>query len=321
MTTKPLRVAVTTPYFDFFPELKAEFAARYPGARFRTDRHRLSEDELIAYAAGYDAAVIGIENLSERVFQALPDLKILSLCSAGVDHIDPALLNKYGIRMWWAAGVNKHSVAELTLAFMIMTRRRAHEFASILGRGEWKGPVGFGTDLRGATVGIHGCGHIGKEVVKLLQPFGAKILACDRVDISAFCREWNVESVGQDELWSRSDIVTIHLPRNASTIGLYTSEALAKLKPGAVLINCARGGIVDETALAESLKSGAIAAAAFDVFAKEPANGHPLLSLPNFFATPHIGATTRDSWYAMLRSGLEGLTKAWTPEPGVYPFD
>jgi D-3-phosphoglycerate dehydrogenase / 2-oxoglutarate reductase len=321
MPSTPRRVAVTTPYFEFFPELKAELATRYPGARFRTDRHRLSEEQFIEFAADCDTAVIGIENLSGRVFTALPHLKVLSLCSAGVDHIDPVLLNKHGIAMWWSAGVNKMSVAELALSFMILSLRRAHEFASTLRHGEWKGPIGFGADLRGKIVGIHGCGNIGKEVVKLLQPFGVEIIACDRADISEFCRQWNVTSVGPQELWTRSDVLTIHLPRNATTIGLYTARVLAKLKPGVVLINCARGGLVDETALASHLKSGAIAAAAFDVFAREPANGNPLLELPTFFATPHIGATTRDSWRAMLRSGMDGIEKAWRPEPGVYPFD
>jgi D-3-phosphoglycerate dehydrogenase len=315
------RVAVTTPYFDFFPELKAELERRYPDARFRAGRHRLSEDELVAHLAGCDAAVIGIENFSDRVFSALPELKVLSLCSAGVDHIDPMLLNKHGIRMWWAPGINKVSVAELTVAYMILSVRRVHEFAAVLRRGEWKGPVGFGGDLRGRTVGIHGLGHIGKEVAKLLQPFGVKLIACDKVDVSAFCRAHGVESVGTDELWARSDVLTIHLPKNSGTIGMYTREVLSKLRPGMVLINCARGGLVDEAALAEQLQSGAIAAAAFDVFAVEPANSNPLIHLPNMFASPHIGATTRESWQAMLRSGMEGVEKAWEPRLGVYPFD
>lgn len=315
------RVAVTTAFFDFFPDLKDEVAARYPGARFRTGRHRLSEDEFIAHVKGCDAAVIGIENLADRVFSALPELKVLSLCSAGVDHIDPVLLNKHGVRMWWAPGINKTSVAELAVCYMILTLRRVHEFASILRRGEWKGPMGAGADLRGKTVGIHGLGHIGKEVAKLLQPFGVRIIACDRVDVSAFCREWNVEPVGAEELWARSDVLTIHLPRNATTIGMYTPAVLARLKPGMVLINCARGGLMDEAALAAHLESGRIAAAALDVFAVEPANGNPLIRLPNLFASPHIGATTMESWRAMLRSGIDGIGKAWRPEVGVYPFD
>jgi D-3-phosphoglycerate dehydrogenase len=315
------RVAVTTPYFDFFPELKAELAAKYPGARFRTERRPLGEDELIDYLAGYDAAVIGLDRFTDRVCAALPDLKVISLCSAGVDHIDPAVLRKYGKRMWWAAGINKVSVSELAVSYMVLALRRVHFFASMLARGEWRGPIGFGADLRGRTVGIHGCGHIGKEVVKLLEPYGVKVLACDRVDFSDFYRQYGVEKVEAEELWARSDVLTIHLSRNATTIGMYTAQVLDKMKPGAVLINCARGGIVDEVALKERLESGHIAAAAFDVFAVEPANGNPLLDVPNFFGSPHIGATTRESWVAMLRSGMHGIEHAYEPQPGVYPFD
>jgi D-3-phosphoglycerate dehydrogenase len=223
--------------------------------------------------------------------------------------------------MWWAAGINKVSVAELAVCYMVFTVRRLQLFCSLLARGEWKGPVGFGTDLRGRTVGIHGCGHVGQEVVKLLQPYGVKILACDRVDFSDFYQQWNVEKVEADELWARSDVLTIHLSRNATTIGMYTGAVLDRMKKGAILINCARGNIVDEAALKQRLESGHIAGAAFDVFAVEPANGNPLLELPNFFGSPHIGATTMQSWEAMLRSGMHGIAHAYRAEPGVYPFD
>lgn len=310
------RVAVTTPYFDFFPELKAELAAAYPGTKFRSERRPLAEDELIEYLQGYDTAVIGLDRFTDRVCAALPELKTISLCSAGVDHIDPAILKKHGKRMWWAAGINKVSVSELAVCYMVFALRRVHLFSSVLARGTWKGPMGFGTDLKGRTVGIHGCGHIGKEVVKLLQPYGVKILACDRVDFSDFYRQYGVEKVEAEELWARSDVLTIHLSRNATTIGLYTAEVLDKMKAGAVLINCARGGLVDEAAL-----KAHIAGAAFDVLAVEPANGNPLLDVPNFFGSPHIGATTRESWEAMLRSGMRGIEEAYEPQPGVYPFD
>jgi D-3-phosphoglycerate dehydrogenase len=315
------RVAVTIPYFDFFPEIKAELLAAYPGAKFPASRARLTEDELVAYLEGYDAAVIGLDRFTDKVCSALPELKVVSLCSAGVDHIDPAILNKHDIKMWWAAGINKYSVSELAVAYMVMTVRRVHFFSSILYRGEWKGPVGFGADLRGKTIGIHGCGHIGKEVVKLLQPYGVKILACDRLDISEFANQYGVEVVSFDALLARSDVLTIHLSRNSTTLGLYDAATLDKMKPGAVLINVARGSMVDEAALKERLLNGHIGGAAFDVFAVEPANGNPLLDVPNFFASPHIGATTRDSWGAMLRSGIHGLSHAYRQEPGVYPFD
>lgn len=316
-----MRVAVTTPYFDFYPELKAEFAAAWPGVKFRTDRAKLTEDQLIEYLRGYEAALIGLDRFTDRVCAQLPELKIVSLCSAGVDHIDPAILKKHGKKMWWAAGVNKVSVSELAVCYMVLTLRRVHAFSSILRAGAWTGPVGFGADLRGQTVGLHGCGHIGKEVVKLLQPYGVKILACDRVDYSDFYHAHGVEKVEADELWARSDVVSIHLSLNDTTRGLYDAAALDRMKKGAVLINCARGGMVDEAALRERLLSGHLAGAAFDVFAVEPANGHPLLDVPNFFGSPHIGATTRHSWEAMLRSGIRGLSEAYAPEPGVYPFD
>ncbi len=316
-----MRVAVTTPYFDFYPALKAQFAALYPGVKFRTDRHKLTEDELIDYLRGYDAALIGLDRFTDRVCAALPELKIVSLCSAGVDHIDPVILKAHGKKMYWAAGVNKVSVAELSVCYMVLAVRRAHFFSSILRRGAWTGPVGFGADLRGQTIGLHGCGHIGKEVVKLLQPYGVKIIACDRVDYSDFYQAFDVERVEADELWARSDVLSIHLSLNDSSRGLYSGAVLDKMKSGAVLINCARGGMVDEEALKQRLDSGHIAGAAFDVFAVEPANGHPLLDSPNFFGSPHIGATTRDSWEAMLRSGINGLAEAYQPQPGLYPFD
>jgi len=316
------RVAVTLPYFDFFPRLKAELSAKYPGAKFPTEKLLLQGGNLIDFLRGSEVAVIGLNRFTEEVCAALPDLKIVSLCSAGVDHIDPVVLNRHGIKMWWVAGINKVSVAELSVCYMVMAVRRLHLFASILRRGEWKGPVGFGGDLRGRTIGIHGVGHIGKEVVKLLQPYGVRILACDRVDFSDFYRRFdNVEKVDADTLWRRSDVLTIHLSKNSTTIGMYTAQVLDKMKPGAILVNCARGNIVDEAALKERLESGHLGGAAFDVFAVEPANDNPLLKLPNFFASPHIGATTLESWEAMLRSGIHGIEHAYEAKPGVYPFD
>jgi D-3-phosphoglycerate dehydrogenase len=315
------RVAVPLSYFEFFPEIKADLAARYPDVKFMTEHRMMQGEALVDFLKGYEVAVIGLNRFTEEVCAQLPDLKVVSLCSAGVDHIDPAILNKHGIKMWWAPGINKVSVSELAVCYMVFTVRRLHYFSSVLRAGAWGGPRGFGADLRGSTVGIHGCGHIGKEVVKLLQPYGVKILACDKVDYSDFYREWDVEGVEFDELLARSDVLTIHLSRNSGTIGMYTEAVLDQMKPGAVLINCARGNIVDEHALAERLRTGHISGAAFDVFAIEPANGNPLLSLPNFFGSPHIGATTMESWGAMLRSGVTGIERAYRAEPGVYPFD
>src|SRR5262249_58014234 len=123
--------------------------------------------------------------------------------------------------------------SELRVSYMGLALGRCSFFSWVLARGAWKGPMGFGADLRGRTVGIHGCGHIGKAVVQLLQPYGVKILASDRVDYSDFYRQHGVEKVEVDELRARSDVLTIHLSRNATTIGMYTGAVLDKMKPGA----------------------------------------------------------------------------------------
>jgi len=248
---------------------------------------------------------------------------VIACCSVGVDHIDPAVLKRHNVRLGWIPGVNKLSVAELTVSLMINLLRKVSTFNLGLRAGEWP-KSRLGLQLRGRTVGIHGCGNVGKEVVRLLQPFGTTVLACDRVDYSDFYRQYGVTRVSPEELWERAELLTIHLPKNSSTIGMYSGDVLDRLRPGVFLLNTARGEIVDEAALKERLESGRIAAAAFDVFSREPP-ATPLLAellkLPNFLGTPHIGGSAREAWEAMLRAGIRGITENAVPEPGVYPFD
>jgi len=312
-------VAATSRLFSLVPKLQEELLARYPEARIAT-RSVAAEDDLIEFLTGAAAALIGVERFTKRVLDALPDLEVISCCSAGVDHLDPALLLERGIRMGWIPGVNKHAVSELALCLMLDVVRNVNWANVELRAGRWTPPK-RGRLLRGATVGIHGCGNIGQEVAKLLQPFDVEILACDRVDYPEFYAEYGVTPVSPEELWDRSEILTIHLPRNSSTIGLYTADVLDRLRPGVFLINTARGSIVDEDAVAERLADGRIAGAAFDVFHHEPVDHPELINSPDFVGLPHIGASAREAWLAMGRAGLRGLTENAVPEPGVYPFD
>ena len=208
----------------------------------------------------------------------------------------------------------------MTISQMIDIIRNLQSFSIQTHNGKWptRRP---GTRLEGKTVGIHGCGNVGKEVAKRLVPFGVKLLACDREDYSEFYAQHGIEAVDPDELWSRSEIITIHLPLNSTTRGLYTAAVLDKLKTGAFLINLARGEIVDEEALHQRLASNQIAGAAFDVFAIEPARDHPLFALPNFIGTPHCGSATREDYLAMAIAGIRALEENSVPEPGEYPFD
>jgi phosphoglycerate dehydrogenase-like enzyme len=175
-----------------------------------------------------------------------------------------------------------------------------------------------GRFLTGRVVGIHGCGNIGKEVVRLLQPFGCKIIACDIKDYADFYKQWNVEPVSFDQLIARSEILTLHLPKTRQTLGLYSREVLARLRPDCLLINTCRGGIVDEDALLARLDSGGLTAACFDVFAVEPAENDRLLRHPNMLATPHIGASTEETRLILVRAAVRGLTNAKVVDPQEF---
>ena len=317
------RIGVTSMVFNLLPHLKTELLAQFPDAKFNSGNAKITEDWQIDFLKGCEVAVIGIEKYTERVISSLPQLKVIACCSVGVDHLDPAVLKKYGVRLGWIAGVNKVSVAELTVSLMINVIRKINSFNLGLRAGVWP-QSRMGLHLRGRTVGIHGCGNVGKEVVRLLQPFGVTLLACDRVNYADFYREFGVTPVSPQELWRRSEILTLHLPKNSSTMGLYTPAVLDQLRPGCFLVNTARGGIVDEAALARNLGNGRIAAAAFDVLSEEPpARGDllALLKMPNFLGTPHIGGSAREAWEAMGRAGIQSITQNAVPEPGVYPFD
>jgi phosphoglycerate dehydrogenase-like enzyme len=175
--------------------------------------------------------------------------------------------------------------------------------------------------LSGRTFGIHGCGHVGREVVRLLQPFGCEIIANDIADRSAFYEKYGVKAVDPDELWERSEILSIHLTVTNKTRGLYGPEVLDRLRPDCVLINTARGQILDEAAVKERLKDGRLAVAVIDAFQREPPEDDEFLNLPNLIATPHIGASSEEARWNMGIAAIEGIKENFLVEPGVYPFD
>ncbi len=314
------QIAVTSHIFRILPHLRDELMAKYPECRFHEGALRMTEDELIEFFGYAEAALIGLHPITDRVLTACPDLKVVAACSAGLDHIDPAALHRHGVALGWNAGVNKTSVAELTISMMISLLRKVHQYNLDLREGRWP-PDRMGLHLRGRTVGIHGCGNIGQELTKLLQPFGVNILACDRRDFPEFYEQYGVKPVSAEELRASSEILTIHLPKNSTTIGLYDDAALGQIRPGALLVNTSRGGIVDEAALLPRLADGRIGAAAFDVFAVEPPTDLSFAHMPNVLATPHIGGSAREAWEAMARGGILGVSRHTVPEPGIYPFD
>ncbi len=320
--TTPLRVAAPNPNFARNPELRAALFAAHPTACVREDpaaTSYMTEDAFIAFlqAAQAEAVIVGLEPMTERVLNEVPSLKVVSKFGAGCDTVDFDALQRHGIRFGYTAGVNKIDVAELALCFMIAGLRHVIPMNVAMRAGQ-RPRAETGRRLNKRVVGIHGCGNIGKVLVRLLQPFECEILVCDVVDYHEFYAQHGVTAVPFDELLARSEVLTLHLPKTKQTLGLYTEAVLAKLRPDCLLINTCRGGIVDERALKARLQSGALYAACFDVFDPEPPQDQELIDLPNFLATPHMGAATDVSRTAMGQAAIRGLTENIVLAPGQF---
>jgi len=300
-----ISVAVTSRSFSGHPILRSELQARYPDVRFNDEGASLHGEALIDFARGCRKLIIALERVDDALLDALPELEVVSKYGVGTDNLDTEALAHRGIRLGWTGGVNRRSVSELTLGMIIVLLRHVPTLNEELRSGAWRNLRG--RQLSGRTVGIVGCGHIGKDVVLLLGPFECEVLAHDILDFPEFYHRHGVEAVGLDELLDRSDVVSLHLPLDDSTRNLLSRPRLSRMKRDALLINTARGGLVDEGALADMLSEGALAGAAFDVFATEPPLNSPLLRLPNFLATSHIGGSSEEAVLAMGRAAIRGL--------------
>lgn len=299
------RIAVTSRSFSRNPVLRGELLERYAHVSFNDAGPQLEGQALVDFLRGHDKAITALERVDAALLCQLPELKVISKYGVGIDMIDLAAMRRHGRRLGWSGGVNRRSVSELVIAFSIVLLRHVPRANLEVRAGTWRQHVGH--QLSGKTVGIIGCGHIGKDVVRLLQPFGCTVLANDITDYAEFYRDNQVAAVGLEELLQRADVVTLHVPLDSSTRGLLNAERLALLRPSAILINAARGDIVDEVALKHALQEQRLAAAAFDVFAQEPPQDRALLELPNFLATPHIGGSAVEAILAMGRAAIDGL--------------
>ena len=311
MTLSPVRVAVTSRSFSRHPKLRAELQARYANVTFNDKGLLLSGEALIDFLRGHERAITALERLDDRVFAALPELKVIGKFGVGLDSIDLEAMTRHGRKLGWRGGVNKRSVAELVIAFAISCLRLVPQANGSLRGGKWQQFAG--RQLTGRTVGIIGCGHVGKDLATLLRAFDCELLAHDIRDFPEFYAQWHVRPVGLERLLAESEIVTLHVPLDLATTNMLSAERLALMRPDAVLINAARGGLVDETALASMLRDGRLAAAAFDVFSTEPPQNDELLMIPNFLATPHIGGSSEEAIIAMGMAAIDGLESAGDP--------
>jgi len=257
---------------------------------------KLQEAELIECIPDFDALVVRSETrVTALVLEAGRKLRVVGRAGVGVDNIDVPAATLKGILVVNAPRGNIIAAAEHTIALLVSLARWVPQADASVKRGEWTRSKFIGTEIRGKTLGVIGLGNVGSEVAKRAHGLEMEVVAYDPVVSVERAELFNVELVSLNDLLERADFVTVHVPLVDANRNLIGAPELALMKPGARLINTARGGIIDEAALLEALKTGRLAAAASDVFVTEPPGNHPLLALPNFIATPHIGASTLEA--------------------------
>ena len=305
MDERTPRVAVTPPAFCKSPSLKTELLDHFPNAAFNEKDRYLAGPELVDFLADADAALIGRDSINTELIGSLPKLRMVAKYGVGLDNLDQEALSCAGIELRVAFGTNRRSVAELTLGFMIGLCHNMSSGSEELKRGVWRREGG--QELTGKSIGIIGCGQVGQELVRLLQPFQCRIWVHDIADRSKFCRKFGAVETGFEEIIEEVDILTLHVPLTENTENLIDKSVLATMKPSAFLINTSRGRVVNQGDLHQALVSGEIAGAGLDVFWEEPPIETEFLQLPNLMVTPHIGGNARESIDAMGRAAIQNL--------------
>ena len=250
----------------------------------------LKPQELREIIGGYEAlAVRSATKVTKEILEAAQKLRVIGRAGTGVDNIDLAAASRRGVVVMNAPGGNSVSVAEHTMALLLALARQIADASQSTRAGKWeKKRFSSGRELQGKTLGVIGTGSIGGLVVRRAQAFGMKVLGYDPFLAPEAAAKLGVELVDLPEIWKRCDAITLHVPLTEQTKNMVGKEQLAHMKPGGVLVNCARGGLVDEKALADALRTGKIAGAALDVFEQEPLPAeHPLWTLPGVLITPH----------------------------------
>ena len=260
----------------------------------------LDEPALCQRIGDYDALIVRSKTrVTASVIEAGKKLKVIGRAGIGVDNIDVAAATEQGIVVFNTPDANATTTAELALAHLLSLSRYLPQADRSVRRGEWKPGSFVGTELAEKTVGVVGFGTIGRIVARRCLAFRMRVLAFDPYVVPDVIRETGAEPADLDRLIASSDYVTLHCPLNDATRNLFDAARLNKMKSGARLINCARGGLVDETALVEALNTGHLAGAALDVYATEPPKASPLLELDNVVMTPHLGASTEEAQQAV----------------------
>jgi D-3-phosphoglycerate dehydrogenase len=296
---KDCRVLVAASSFGRYDaNMRSQLEAAVGEVIYNATGKPMTSDELVKALPGLDGIIAGLDYLDRPAIEAADQLSVISRYGVGLDRVDLEAAREKGIVVTYTPGANSASVAELTVGVMIALARHIYEAAVSTCRGEWPRVTGF--TLEGKTVGLVGFGAIGKHVAKLLEGFGSRVIATDVYFDAETAAELNVERVELTALLKEADIVSLHTPALPETAGMVNDNFLAQMKPGALLVNTARGELIDEAALLRALQSGHLGGAALDAFSEEPpSKDNPLLQQKNLILTPHIGAHTDGAANAM----------------------
>lgn len=280
-------------------------------------RQKLTQEELIRIIPEYDALVVRSETkVTKEVIAAAVNLKVIGRAGVGVDNIDVEAATQHGIIVLNAPEGNTIAATEHTVAMMLALARNVPQAYSSLKNGLWERSKFTGVEVRGKTLGVLGLGRIGSGVAKRALALEMNILAYDPFIRAEQAEALGVELAELDDIFARADFITLHLPLTAETKKLLNKAAFAKMKPGIRIINVARGGVIDETDLAEAIEQGIVAGAAIDVFEKEPVDPqNPLLKSDKVIATPHLGASTAEAQVGVAVDVAHGVLTALRGEP------
>ncbi len=300
-----MNIVVTSPSFSKNRILQKEIYRYFPNAKLNLDSKRFTKSELIEYIKDADGLIVGLDSIDREVLSHCKNLKVIAKYGVGLNNLDLDECRRLGIEIGWNGGVNRLSVAEMTLGYMLMLSRNLYLTSNQLKDGIWNKNGGF--ELSGKVVGVIGVGFIGKELIKLLKPFRCKILVNDIINQDSYYKKNNLIKASKEQIYKEADFITLHIPLDESTYNLITIKEMSLMKSNAILINSARGGLINESDLKYALKNSIIGGGAIDAYEVEPPNDRELIEIPNLITTPHIGGNSKEAVEAMGMSAIKNL--------------
>jgi D-3-phosphoglycerate dehydrogenase len=287
-----------------------------------TIQPHLTEGNLISIIPEFDALIVRMTKVTASIISAGKNLKLIARAGNGFDNIDCDAAKKAGVVVMNSPEASATTTAEFTIALFLSAVRKISEAANSLKKGSWERKAFLGTEISGKTFGIIGLGRIGSRVAKRMKSFEVSVIANDPYLNPVKAKELDVPLVSLDDLLSKSDFISLHTPLNSTTQHLINAKAFEKMKPQSILVNAARGGIVDEKAVLSALESGKLLAYATDVFEEEPPNfSHPLFSHAQVVATPHIGAQTAEAQRKVSVSIIEQVIQFFKTGEALYAVE